>query len=139
MRSCELFIFDSVEIPDSAKLKRMPTVCLLALSSRIEDSVLESVIKDCLSAGTFLFATYGEFSEELEDQIDAFLERDLVPGVVTTSHQDDTFEDVANFLVNAAFREPERFRCLVFIDKDVPNRDRLLRELKELCVNLSAK
>src|SRR5688572_10607484 len=112
MRSCELCVLDPVERPDWAKLKPMPTVSLLALSDPLEDAVLAEVVKGCLSAGTLLFAAYGEFADEMEDQIDLVLERESRLDISTTSHQDDAMEEAANFLVNSAYRESGHFRCI---------------------------
>lgn len=137
MRSCELCVFDSIERPDWTKLKPMPTVSLLALSGHLEDAVLADVIKNCLAAGTLLFATYGEFADEMEDQIDLVLESESRLDIITTSHQDDAIEDTANFLVNAAYRESDHFRCLVIFDKRVPNSGLLLNEVEKLCMDLS--
>ncbi len=137
MRSCELCVFDSVKSSDWTMLKTMPTVALLVLSDHLENAVLAEVIKSCLSVGTLLFAVYGPFADEIEDQIDLLLERESRLDILTTSHQDDAIEDTANFLVRAAYREPEHFRCLVILDKRVPNSDLLLTEVEKLCVDLS--
>ncbi|WP_144241642.1 hypothetical protein [Janthinobacterium agaricidamnosum] len=115
----------------------MPTVSLMALSYRLEDAVLAEVIKGCLSIGTLLFATYGEFADEMEDQIDLVLESESRLEIITTSHQDDAIEDTANFLVSAAYRESDHFRCLVILDKRVANSGLLLKAVEKLCMDLS--
>lgn len=136
MRSCELCVFDSNERPDWTKLKLMPTVSLLAFSYYLEENALEEIIKGCMSAGALLFATYGEISDEIEDQIDIILENESRLDILTTSHQDDTIEDMANFLVNAAYRESGHFRCLVIIDKRVSYSSILLKDIEKLCMDL---
>ena len=137
MRSCELCVFNPDDRPDWTKLKPMPTVSLLALSDHLAEDALAEMIKGCMSAGTLLFAAYGEFADEMEEQIDLVLENESRLDIITTSHQDDEIEDMANFLVNAAYRESGHFRCVVVLDKRVPNSGLLLKEMERLCMDLS--
>jgi len=137
MRSCELCVFDLNDSPDWTKLKPMPTVSLLALSDHLAKDPLAEMVKGCLSVGTLLFAAYGEFADEMEDQIDLVLENESRLDIITTSHQGDEMEDVANFIINAAYRESGHFRCLVVLDKRMANSNLLLSEMEKLCTDLS--
>lgn len=136
MRSCELHVFNSDDRPDWAKLKVMPTVCLLALSDHLENDVLAGWIEGCLAVGTLSFAAWGEIADETEDRIDSVLEGESRLDVTTTSHQDEGIEETANFVVNAVCLEPVPFRCVLILDKRMRHGDRLLKLLERLCRNL---
>ncbi len=135
MRSCELVVFQRSEMPDWAELAAMPTVCLIALSDYLDSAVQEEMVRGCLSVGAIFFATYGDLADDMEERIDFVLENgnEAWLNVTTTSHQNESAEDVAHFIVNAAYLDDAHFRCLIIFDRDVANSDILLREVNKLC------
>lgn len=134
MRSCELMIQIGGH-PDLRAAQFLPTVCLLVLPLGQNTAQIDLLIRDCLSLGTEFFSVWGEGSDAVEDEIDAVLEglNKSHSHIPTTSHMDESPEDVANFVINAAYLEDTRFRVLVIVDKLTPEVNTIIMWLQKLC------
>lgn len=134
MRSCELLTIGKDSL-DLRKAEVMPTVCLLALPLQASGIELKKLVHDCLSAGAIFFAVWGEGSDAMEDEIDFILaETDDGPGhIPTTSHSNESVEDTANFVVNAAYLDEKHFRVLVVTSGRDCECQNLVESINKLC------
>jgi hypothetical protein len=139
MRSCELSIVPYDEQLALPVLPVMPTVCLMILQETLTGSAMAALVKDCLILGAVCFSIYGSLAASIEDQVDLILENGDVEflNITTTSHQNESIEDTAHFVVNAAYRATDQFRCLVIYDHRVEGCDLLLQEVKKLCLSVN--
>jgi hypothetical protein len=135
MRSCELCILPFAERLVLHGLSVVPTVCLMILHDPFESFAMGELVKDCLNLGVICFSIYGRLADSIEDQVDFILESENLEflNVTTTSHQNESIEDTAHFVVNAAHRATDHFRCLVLYDQRVEDCGLLLQEVKKLC------
>lgn len=131
MQSCEIKVVRRGDLSAIASLATMPTVCLLAFQTPAHGPELDLLVKTSLAIGASQFSMYGPYADELEDEIDFILEQggESWLSVVTTSHREETPQDVASFVMYAAGPADDRFRCLVILDEQLPEADVLLREL----------
>lgn len=131
MQSCEIKVVRRADLLELARLDAMPTVCVLAFQIPAQGPELDLLVKASMAIGTSQFLMYGPYADELEDEIDFILEQGPQSwlNVATTSHGDDSPQEVANFVMHAARPAGDRFRCLVILDDRLPEADALLREL----------
>lgn len=135
MRSCEICVLKRDEQCDWEKFEVMPSICLLVQKEPIDSVALERMVKGSISIGAIWFMTYGESADYLEEQIDCVLEDGDTSwsNIPTTSHGDETVDDVAHFFVNSAYRGDAKFRCLMILDSCITGAPALEEEARRQC------
>jgi hypothetical protein len=109
----------------------MPTVCLVAFQCPAAQPELDSLVKASLAIGAESFALYGPHADMLENELDFVLEQGEAAwlNVSTTSHPDESPQDMAQFVLHAAYPGATRFRCLLVLDDQFAAAEALMREL----------
>lgn len=132
-RSYEIRFFKLEEEFPFRDLPVMPTVCLL-VAERIDPPYgYTKLVTDLMAAGCGFFMTWGAAASEFEDvlgEIVAMLsiERNGDTFAVSTSHEGDTAEEVAFFMLQVAIPDERPIRCCIGIAGDVtPAREEELR------------
>lgn len=100
-------------------LKVMPTICLIAASSIRDQQRLVELVKEINNIGCFFYLSWGIAADEIHDLIDETIEtgNEAWSSIVTTSHKDESLEDVASFFLDATYFDPGNFRCLAIVDE----------------------
>jgi hypothetical protein len=122
----------------------MPTICLL-VADRVDPPYdYDELVTDVLTIGCRLFMTWGEAASKFEDVLDETLiglsrrnDDDSLVGFLTSSHADQSAEDVASFMLREIFSDEPIIRCCVgFRDGTSPSRElELRREIAKIVGN----
>lgn len=113
-------------------------IAALFTAWRIEDASIarwEAFVQALLNRGCSYFICVGEYSEELHDALDDFLESiDGFYGkdkqvILTTFHTDESAEDVANFFLHGVIEENPSESCQVAVLNEESKFDSELREI----------
>jgi hypothetical protein len=118
VRNRELVI-EYLGAPASAvDLEALPTVCLVLSDDLIQGEVLRPLLVKVLEEGGVYFMSYGAAAEAIHDQVDEVLEEgpDEWLDIPSSSHQEETPDDVASFLMNAAHPTDGPFRCHILVN-----------------------
>ncbi|MYN09068.1 hypothetical protein [Pseudoduganella aquatica] len=131
MQSCEIKVVRRGDLAAISHLTVMPTVCLVAFQNPAASSEIDLLAKASLAVGTESFALYGPHADALEDDIDFVLEQGEPSwlNISTTSHQGESPQDVAQFVLHAAHPGDEPFRCLLVLDDQLAAAEALMYEL----------
>lgn len=134
-RTYELKFFNLDEAFPFRHLPPMPTICLL-VADRVDPPYdYDDLVTDFLAIGCRLFMTWGEAAAKFEDVLDETLidlsnrnDDDSLLGFPTSSHKDESAEEVASFMLKEMFSDEQAIRCCVgFRDKGSPSREAELR------------
>lgn len=101
------------------KLQAMPTVCLIAASSIKDRKNLSELVKEINNIGCVFYVCWGTAADEIHDLIDEIIETgdEAWLSIATTTHKDESLEDVGQFFLNATYLDPGKFRCLAILDE----------------------
>ena len=143
-RAYELNFFKLDEAFPFRHLPIRPTICLF-VADRIDPPYdLDELITDCLAIGCRLFMTWGDAAEKFEDVLDESLvdlsmrnDDDSLLGFLTSSHADQSAEDVASFMLKEMFSDEPFVRCCIgFRDDGSDSREAELRhEIEKIVRN----
>lgn len=117
-----LLIFKFTELPRVQLSLIVPTACLLVADEVPSAPIINDLVTALVSSGCSHFMTWGRAADALHDALDSVLEsgeKDGFINVVTTSHGNETIEDIAWFLVNAALPGEEIMRCCVGFESEI--------------------
>lgn len=105
------------------------TVCLLVIDAVSPAMDFEGLVRALIPARCQYFMILGHAAEDVHDALDhAIDDCDLgYCGTPTAVHNDESADDVASFLVNAAIPGEANVRCVVGYDKE----DDAVREILE--------
>lgn len=114
---------------ESMVLTPHPSVCLLVIDAISPAMDFDGLVRTLIPAGCQYFMILGDAAEEVHDALDyAIDDCDLgYLGTPTAVHNDESAEDVASFLVNAAIPGETHVRCVVVYD----NEDDAVREIEQ--------
>ena len=112
---------------ESMVLTPHPSVCLLVIDAISPAIDFKGLMLTLIPAGCQYFMILGHAAEEVHDALDyAIDDCDLgYLGTPTAVHNNESAEDVASFLVNAAIPGEAHVRCVVGYD----NEDDAVREI----------
>lgn len=104
-----------------SKYSPQPTACLMVVDNPVSDALLASVVTGAANSGCTFFVLWGAMADNLHDRIDEILEdgSDDWLGIITTSHLNESSEDVSDFLFTATLPGRDNARFLVIGDRSV--------------------
>lgn len=115
-------VFSTIGEPlDWSNKEVKQTVCLLIADYPISDELLVSIVTKAINVGCTFFMTWGRMAEELHEKIDDVVENGSNEwlSILTTSHGDESTEDVLAFLFTGTFPGNKDFRCLIIGDRSI--------------------
>lgn len=143
-RTYELNFFKLDEPFRFRHLPPIPTICLL-VADRVDPPYdYDDLVTDFLAIGCRLFMTWGKAAAKFEDILDETLlglsmqkDDDSLVGFLTSSHEDQSAEDVASFMLKEIFSDELVIRCCVgFRDGGSPSTEaELRREIAKIVGN----
>lgn len=99
----------------NANLSHEFGVVSVFIFDKYEDSdFIKESVRESIDYGCKYILIWSSDAKIIEDVVDAKLEDFENNEVTTTSHIDETEEDLANFIMNAIFVEEEFLLCLIF-------------------------
>lgn len=128
-----LTVYDIKDYESFGSQSKQLTVCLIASDFLYESSVLIALIESAMKIGCSFFMIWGDAADTLHDKLDDIIEerKGEYLQIVTMSHGDETVNDVAWFLVNAAFPGESVLRCCIITDTDVVHMSQLVIKVQE--------
>jgi hypothetical protein len=132
MRTLELLVFRTCEEIDWSQIPSIPTVALIALKSVPEPAVMDLLVTQLVGSGCNFFMLGGSNAESLEDKVDYYLEDHELLGIPTTSHNNDSMDEMAAFIHGATGWSNEPSRCIMIVENETLPLETLLTELKIL-------
>ncbi|WP_429950920.1 hypothetical protein ACQYWY_04710 [Comamonas sediminis] len=105
---------------ESMVLTPHPSVCLLVIDAISPAMDFKGLVRTFMPAGCQYFMILGDAAEDVHDALDYAIDDCNLGylGTPTAVHNDDSAEDVASFLVNAAIPDEANVRCVVGYDKE---------------------
>jgi hypothetical protein len=140
-RTYELNFFKLDEPFPFRHLPPMPTICLLVADHVDPPYDYDDLVTDSLAIGCRLFMTWGEAAAKFEDVLDETLlglslrnDDDSLVGFLTSSHVDESAEDVASFMLKAMFSDEPVIRCCIGFASHVSSvrEDELRQEIQKM-------
>lgn len=113
----EMIDLQSIE---SIVLTPHPSVCLLVIDAISPAMDFKGLVRTLIPAGCQYFMILGHAAEDVHDALDDAIDNcDLgYCGTPTAVHNDESTEDVASFLLNAAIPGESNVRCVVGYDNE---------------------
>lgn len=128
----DLHILHLSEVEKLAGLSVKPTVCLIASDSLGETAPLARLLDVLASIGCQFFLTWGSAAEAIHDRLDELIEQQGGEAleIATMSQNDETADDVAWFLLNAAIPGQADTRYVVVIDRSLAEEHLLVSAIR---------
>jgi hypothetical protein len=128
-----LTVYDIKDYESFGNQPKQLTVCLIALNYSSKLSALIGLVDGAIKIGCNFFITWGDAAQMLHDELDDIIEdrKGAYLQIVTMSQSDETANDVAWFLVNAAFPHESALRCCIVTDKAVTQMNQLIIKVQE--------
>jgi hypothetical protein len=119
-RTYELKFFKLDEPFPFRHLPSGPTICLL-VADRVDPPYhYDDLVTDFLAIGCRLFMTWGTAAAKFEDILDETLiglsmkkDDDSLVGFLTSSHEDQSAEEVVSFMLKEMFLDEPVIRCCI--------------------------
>lgn len=120
MRSTFNLQIINLQSSESIELTPHPTVSLLVIDAISPAMDFKAFVRTLIPAGCQYFMIIGHAAEDVHDALDfAIDDCDFgYCGTPTAVHNDESAEDVASFLFNAAIPSETNVRCVVGYDKE---------------------
>jgi hypothetical protein len=111
--------------------------CLIQASQGVDNNCVKRIVLSAIDAGVVFFLMWGDRAEYLHDVVDDMIESaDIdLSHIVTTHHEDESFEDVAWLLMRSTYFGPNKYRCLAVFQDDEFDKDELIKAALLAAVN----
>lgn len=125
----EMIDLQSIE---SIVLTPHPSVCLLVIDAISPAMDFKGLVRTLIPAGCQYFMILGHAAEDVHDALDDAIDNcDLgYCGTPTAVHNDESTEDVASFLLNAAIPGESNVRCVVGYDNEYDAVPEIVQKLR---------
>lgn len=131
-RSLDLHILHLSEFERLKGLSVKPTVCLIGSDSLGEAGPLAELLDVLAGIGCQFFLTWGAAAEAVHDRLDELIEQQGGEAleIATMSQKDESVDDVAWFLLNAAIPGQADIRYVVVIDRTLADEHLLVSAIR---------